>query len=787
MTKSGNAQQDVYRISGVDCMDCALSMEKTLAKAKGIQNVKTSFFSSKLVVTYDSQLITDEEIIRKIKKLGYGVKKDYTVGREISKFAILELHCADCGMKIEKAISELEEVEKATINFMTSTLTVQHDIGLDLSHVISRVKKFGYDIRLQEAELDSEDSFPTRNWRPLLTVLSGLFIVLGLVSPWLELENLRLSLYLLAILTGGYYPARAGFYALRTFTLDINFLMIVAVAGAGYLEQWTEAAMVIFLFSLAEVLEAYAVEKSRRSIRSLLELTPEDVLVRKEDGEKRIPVEELREGDIFLVKPGERIATDGNILQGWSYIDQSPITGESTLVGKGEGDEVYGGTINQQGFLEVRATRHVSCNTLAEIIHLVEQAQTRKAAAQRFVDRFAKVYTPSVLVLALLVSVVPVLFFGLEFRSWFYKSLVLLVISCPCALVISTPITIVSAFTNAAKQGILIKGGNYLEALGGIQAIAFDKTGTITEGRPRVTQIIPRNGYSKAEVLRIAAGLERQSEHHIGKTILQKAQVEGITLPTEVGGFEAIKGKGAKGIIDGITYYVGSQVLLEEMIPATQRILGMGDVDGSTVVFVASEAEVIGVILLEDQPRDQSRRAIEALRQQGIEQVIMLTGDNEASAQTIARQVGITEVRAELLPDQKVEVIKDLLETYRTVAMVGDGVNDAPALATATVGVAMGGTGMDVSLETADIVLMNDDPASISHTVELGRRTVKGIHENISIALGLKIGVFILALLGLATLWMAVFADMGASLLVIMNSLRLLFIKYQIKEPPRIP
>lgn len=768
-------------------MDCALSMEKTLAKTKGIQNVKTSFFSSKLVVTYDSQLISDENIISKIKKLGYGVKKDYTVGLETSKFAILELHCADCGTKIEKAISGLEGVKKATINFMTSTLTVHHDLGLDLSQVISQVKKFGYEIRLQEAELESEGPTPTRTWRPLLTALSGLFIVLGLMFTWLELESLRLSMYILAILAGGYYPARAGFYALRTFTLDINFLMIIAVAGAVYLEEWTEAAMVIFLFSLAEVLEAYAVEKSRRSIRSLLELTPEDVLIRKKDGEERIPVEELQEGDIFLVKPGERIATDGVILQGWSYIDQSPITGESTMVGKGEGDEVYGGTINQQGFLEIQATRHVSCNTLAEIIHLVEQAQTRKAAAQRFVDRFAKVYTPSVIVLALLVSVVPVLAFGLEFRSWFYKSLVLLVISCPCALVISTPIAIVSAFTNAAKQGILIKGGNYLEALGSIRAIAFDKTGTITEGRPQVTQILPWNGYSKTDVLRIAAGLERQSEHHIGKAILQKAEVEGIHLPTEVRGFEAIKGKGAKGIIEGKTYYVGSRVLLEEEVPVTRRILDIGEVDGSTVVFVASEAEVVGVILLEDQPRNQSKRAIEALRQQGIEHVIMLTGDNKASAQKIARQVGITEVHAELLPGQKVEAIQDLLETYRAVAMVGDGVNDAPALASATVGVAMGGTGIDVSLETADIVLMNDDPASISHTVELGRRTVKGIRENIGIALGLKVGVFVLALFGLATLWMAVFADMGASLLVIMNSLRLLFVKHRTKGPPRIP
>ncbi len=301
-----------------------------------------------------------------------------------------------------------------------------------------------------------------------------------------------------------------------------------------------------------------------------------------------------------------------------------------------------------------------------------------------------------------------------------------------------------------------------------------------------MTQILPRNGYSKTDVLRIAAGLERQSEHHIGKAILQKAEVEEIPLPTEVGGFEAIKGKGAKGIIEGKTYYVGSRVLLEE-VPVTRRVLDIGEVDGSTVVFVASEAEVIGVILLEDQPRNQSKRAIDALRQQGIEHVIMLTGDNKASAQKIARQVGITEVYAELLPGQKVEAIQDLLETYRAVAMVGDGVNDAPALASATVGIAMGGTGIDVSLETADIVLMNDDPASISHTVELGRRTVKGIRENIGIALGLKVGVFVLALFGLATLWMAVFADMGASLLVIANSLRLLFLKHRTKSPPRIP
>jgi Cd2+/Zn2+-exporting ATPase len=593
-------------------------------------------------------------------------------------------------------------------------------------------------------------------------------------------------MYILAIVTGGYYTARAGFFAIRTLTLDINFLMIVAVAGAIYIGEWTEAAMVMFLFSLAAVLEGYAVEKSRKSIRSLMDLTPKEVRVKTEEGEKHIPVEDLQAGEIFVVRPGERIATDGEVIKGWSYVDQAPITGESKLVGKGEGDEVFGGSINQQGFLEIRATRDVSCNTLAEIIHLVEKAQSRKATTQRFVDKFARVYTPIMLVLALLVVAVPVLVFRQNFESWLYSSLVLLVISCPCALVISTPIAIVSAITNAAKNGILIKGGSYLEAMSAVQAIAFDKTGTITEGRPRVKKIVSQNGYPEQEILRIAAGLERQSEHHLARAILQKAEVDGVSIPAETEAFEAIKGKGAKGIIENKTYYIGNQALLEEILPADQRAVDLDGIDGSTIVFVASEDELMGIILLEDRPRHQSKGAIDALKQQGIKSVTMLTGDNAANAKKVAQGVGITDVQANLLPGQKVEAVQELLETYKAVAMVGDGINDAPALATATVGIAMGGVGMDVSLETADVVLMSDDPASVAHTVILSRRTLRIIRENIIIALGLKVGVFILALFSLATLWMAVFADTGASLIVIANSLRLLFMENQVKSPPRL-
>jgi Cd2+/Zn2+-exporting ATPase len=565
--------------------------------------------------------------------------------------------------------------------------------------------------------------------------------------------------------------------------------------------EWVEAATITFLFALAQVLESRSMDRARNAIRSLMDVAPPQALVRRDGQEQMLPVEEVRLGDILIVKPGAKVPLDGRVVKGSSTINQAPITGESMPVEKWEGDEVFAGTINQQGALEVEVTHLAADSTLARIIHLVEEAQAQKAPSQRFVDQFAKYYTPSVIAGAVLIAAIPPLFIAQPFYTWFYRALVLLVIACPCALVISTPVTIVSGLAAAARRGVLIKGGRYLEGIGAVQAIAFDKTGTLTRGVPVVTDILavrrPTSNVQRQEthspegtldiehrtldsqereVLRLAATIEARSEHHLGQAIVQQARELQIQWP-EVEEFLAQTGRGAQARIEGQSYFIGNHRFAEEVgfcSPEVETKLADLERAGKTTVILGTDTQAIGIIAIADQMREEVPEVLQSLKTVGVRKLVMLTGDNLGTAEAIAGRLGIDEYLADLLPADKVEQVRQLTGRYDTVAMVGDGVNDAPALAAASIGIAMGAAGTDQALETADVALMGDELSQLPFAVRLGRRAVQTIKQNISLSLTIKALFLALAIPGYATLWMAVGADMGASLLVVFNGLRLL-------------
>ena len=607
------------------------------------------------------------------------------------------------------------------------------------------------------------------------TILSGVFVGIGLGCHWLGApEWAEIIAFGVAVVSGGWFIAPKAVAAARRFSPDMNLLMSIAVVGAIFIKAWDEAASVIFLFSLAELLESYSVTRARRAISSLMELAPDTALLKT--GE--VPVEQVQVGDIILIRPGARIPLDGVVTSGESSVNQAPITGESMPVDKQPGNDVFAGSINERGSLEVRVTKLSTDSTLAKIIHLVEKAQEQKAPAQRFVDVFARYYTPAVIVLALLIAVAPPLLFGQAWGVWFYRALVMLVIACPCALVISTPVSVVSGLTAAARHGVLIKGGAVLESLGKLRALAVDKTGTITEGRPRVTEVVPLNQTDEHELLRVAAALEAHSEHPLAQAILAHAPAA-----PRAEKFQAVAGKGATGYIHGHEYFIGNHRLVEELAvcsPETERRIEEIERRAQTAVIVGHrphadcKGEVIGVIAIGDTIRPQAAAAVQRLHRAGVQRIVMLTGDNRATAEVIAKQAGITEVIAELLPDEKVERVRELLASEQHVGMVGDGINDAPALAAASVGIAMGVAGTDAALETADVALMADDLGKLPEAIALGRRTERIIQFNIGFAILIKLVFLALAATGKATMWMAVAADMGASLVVIANGLRLL-------------
>lgn len=685
------------------------------------------------------------------------------------------LDCGDCAAKLEKRLSMIPGVASATVNFSTAKMTAVHEC--DDALIIQAIEQAGYGAE-RETSVFRQPAKPQQWWknsRTIATMVSGVLLGCAVGSDWFGLHAEVVTIfYVLAMIFGGFHAARSGLYSLRSLSLDMNVLMTAAVTGAALLGEWHEGATVAFLFSFGNALQTYTMEKTRRSIQSLMDMAPAEALVRRGHEEQRLPVEEIMVGDILIVKPGERIALDGKVVHGSSAVNQAAITGESIPVEKTIGDSVFAGTINEHGALEIQATQLAADSTLAKIFHLVEEAQAQKAPSQQFVDIFARYYTPLVLIVAAGVMVLPPLFLQQPFAPWFYNGLVLLVISCPCALVISTPVSIVAAIGNASRHGVLIKGGAYLEEMGSITSIAFDKTGTLTLGRPKVTDIVVANGDSEIQVLSMAAGIERRSEHPLARAVVERAK--GISLqPAEQ--FQALVGRGAQAVIAGRLMYIGNVRLFEELghdlDPYKGRLSELEE-QGKTVVLLGSQETILALFALADTLRDNSKETIRALHTSGMKHIAMLTGDNRRVAGAIARTLDLDAFYNDLLPEDKVAAIKKMQHDYGKVAMVGDGVNDAPALASATVGIAMGVAGSDAALETADIALMNDDLRKLAYIMRLSRKTVAIVKQNICFSILIKLVFILLLVFNMATLWLAVFADMGASLLVTLNGMRLM-------------
>jgi Cd2+/Zn2+-exporting ATPase len=672
----------------------------------------------------------------------------------------------------------LPGVTSAKINFGASNMIIEGDVEPEL--VIKEAAKEGIGAKpLGQSRDDQADSFVQTYKDTIISVISGAALIAAWIAGLIGYSILSIPLYAASIIVGGFKPARSALYGIRKLNFDMNVLMTIAVIGAAAIGEWAEGALVAFLFSVSNTLSSYTMEKARDSIRALMDIAPKEATVVRGDREVRIPVEEIQIDDEIIVKPGEKIAMDGVVLRGGSSVNQAAITGESMPVMKEAGDEVFAGTLNQQGTLSFKVTKLAEDTTLSKIIHLVQEAQGQRAKSQAFVDRFSQYYTPLVMAAAIMISIVPPLVLDQSWDDWIYRGLALLIVACPCALIISTPVSLVASIGNAAKRGVLIKGGIFLEEAGTLKAVAFDKTGTLTVGRPEVTDIVPVSGISQAEILGLAASLEKRSEHPLAEAIVRRAEKDKVSFG-EASDFSSITGKGAYGILDRITYYIGNPRLFTEKgadLSGCQELIAGLQQEGKTVMLLGTEAEIMGIIAVADEVRDLSAEAVARLKRAGIETTIMLTGDNEATARAIAQRVGIDEYRAELLPGDKVEAVKEIQRRYGKTAMVGDGINDAPAMAAANLGIAMGVAGTDTALETADIALMSDDLTKLPFLVRISRATLRIIQQNIWFSLIVKAVSLLLIFPGWLTLIVAILADVGASLLVTLNGLRLLGVK----------
>ncbi|MYL32941.1 cadmium-translocating P-type ATPase [Pontibacillus yanchengensis] len=761
-----------YNIRGMDCPSCAVTIEKGLRKTDGIQTVQVNYGTGKMAVGAEDPSIYST-IPKQVRKLGFeAALVDSNISQET--YRIEGMDCGSCAKTIENHLSKNPNVHTVRVNFSTGNMRIEH--ATTSKDIVKEVQKAGFDAGLESSEQNNKQAADKKMLLGSATTLSGIFLALGAIASFANLvSSLSMVLYGTAILIGGFKPARSAFYAIKSRSLDMNVLMASAAIGAAFIGEWFEGAMVVWLFALGNTLQSRSIERTRDSIRSLMNLTPSEATVKIGEQLIRKAVKEVEINDIIIVKPGEKIPLDGEILTGISSINQAPITGESLPVEKQQGDTVYAGTVNENGSLEIKVTKLVEDTTIAKIIHLVEEAQEQKAPTQAYVDRFASVYTPIVFVLALFVMVLPPLLGFGTWGDWLYKGLALLVVACPCALVISTPVAIVSAIGNAAKRGVLIKGGTFLEKAGVIQAIAFDKTGTLTEGKPKVTEVISLND-NREELIAIARTIEEYSTHPIAKAITTYAEERDI-LAKNGEAFQAIAGKGAQATIDGVEYFAGNPKLFKELNVTLEQIeerIHALQGTGNTMVVVGTHKKILGIFAVADTIRDITVHSIKTLKAVGMNEMVMLTGDNEETATKIANDTGIDRYFAELLPEDKVLAIKKLQHEGKRVAMVGDGINDAPALATADLGIAMGGAGTDTAMETADIVLMADNLEKLPHTIRLSRRALTIIKQNIWFSVITKLAALVLIFPGFLTLWMAVLSDTGAALVVILNSMRLL-------------
>ncbi|MGP4068417.1 heavy metal translocating P-type ATPase [Halobacillus sp. B29] len=761
----------VFNVSGMDCPSCAATIEKSLGQQAGFQTVEVHYGTGKLKVEAKDEKAL-QEVPSLVRKLGFEAERVQDK-KNTQTYLIEGMDCGSCAKTIEKHLGSQPWVNEVSVNFSTGKMQIDHNTSSE--EIIQEVGKSGFTASL-ETSRKTEDNETKKKPKDIRTTVSGVLLALGFISSFTNIPALLITLlYAGSIVIGGYKPARSAFYSIRSRSLDMNVLMASAAIGAALIGEWFEGAMVVWLFALGNTLQNRSIERTRDSIRSLINLAPSEATVKVGNEWVRKPVESISIQDRILVKPGEKLPLDGEVVAGSSSINQAPITGESLPVDKHEGDTVFAGTINEHGSLEIRVTKLVEDTTIAGIIHLVEEAQEKKAPTQAFVDRFARVYTPIVFSLALLVMVLPPLAGFGSFGEWVYKGLALLVVACPCALVISTPVAIVSAIGNAAKNGVLIKGGTFLEKAGAVQAMAFDKTGTLTEGKPRVSQVFALNEQTD-ELLRMAHTIEAHSTHPIAKAITAYAEEREISLKDGLN-YQAIAGKGAKATIDGVDYFAGNSKLFEEMeIPLGKIRNHIYSIqkDGGSIVIVGTRTEIIGVIGVADTIREITLDSIQKLKSTGLKEMVMLTGDNEGTAKKVADSAGVDRYFADLMPEEKVTAVKKLQAEGKSVAMVGDGINDAPALATADLGIAMGGAGTDTAMETADIVLMADNLEKLPYTIKLSRRSLKIIKQNVWFSLITKFAALLLIFPGFLTLWMAVLSDTGAALIVILNSMRLL-------------
>jgi len=754
--------------------ECLNRLEKSLQSQRGIlrAHLERDKTPIDLCLHYDPNLLTLEQVRRIAARAGAGIASRY---HHLSTL-IEGMDCSDCVTVIEHSLGRMEGVLNVNVNYATQNMRVEFDNQkINRTALEKRVRSLGYDVPVAGL----------RNWykdnRELLFgILAGMLLLIGWLGGLFPGFPAPVSIGFLiaANIFGGWDVSRHAWHAVREKHFDTDGLMVVAALGAAFLGQFAEGALLLFLFSLGHSLEERALDRARSAVRALANLAPKTALVRSDGIELEVPVESLQLDDLIIVRPGVRIPVDGVILNGNSGVDQASVTGESLPIDKLPGDKVFASTVNGEGALEVKVTRLAKDSTLSRVMKMVEEAQAQKSPTQQTVEKFERVFVPAVLILTALVIILPPLF-GFPFRDSFLRAMTLLVAASPCALALGTPATILAGVAQAARNGVLVKGGAHLENLGRIKAIAFDKTGTITHGRPEVTDILAfqESGRKEADILSIAAGAESRSAHPLAQAVVRAAQAQGVpaSIMDEV---EALTGRGLRAVSNGKTFWIGNQKLMDEagvtlaagVIQMAQALQG----SGKTMFWVAEDKIAIGLIALADTLRQETVPMLRALKQIGVAHTIMLTGDNARSASAIAAQVGLTEYRADLMPEDKLIVIRDLVKEYGQVAMIGDGVNDAPALANATVGIAMGGAGTDVALETADVALMGDDLSKLPFAVGLGRATRNIIIQNLFIALGVIVLLIVTSLTGIVSIGVAIIFHEGSTLVVVANALRLL-------------
>ena len=818
-----------FRIDGMDCASCAAKIETAVRRVRGIQDVSVSVAGGTMTVSHDGTGDLDK-IAAKVRSLGYGAEPvasekapekgehsddhshhnhdhgacggnhdhhdhghehDHDGHSEIAatpdslRFRVDGMDCASCAAKIDTAVRRLPGVTDVSVSVTNGAMNVNHDGTAKSDEIAARVTALGYRTTLVDtaaaasgdraAPKASAPAKPLPWWRSkkgqmMLACGGGLVAayIAGHLYPAIELWAFTAAMLI------GLVPIakRAYMAAINGTPFSIEMLMTIAAIGAMFIGATEEAAAVVFLFLVGELLEGVAAGKARASIQSLTALVPKTAFLEKNGTTSEVAADSLAVGDVISVRPGDRMPADGEILTGESAVDEAPVTGESTPVGKAEGDTVFAGTINGDGVLRVRVTAAAQDNTIARVVRLVEEAQEAKAPTERFINRFSTYYTPGVVVVAALVAILPPLVAGGDWNEWIYKGLAILLIGCPCALVISTPAAIAAALSSGARRGLLMKGGAVLETIGKITAACFDKTGTLTEGKPKVTDVLAGD-LREDEVLRLAASLDAGSSHPLALAIVGAAEQRGLKLAPVTGG-KAHGGKGVSGMVDEKDLFLGSRRAANDIsaIPdaLANRIAACND-EGKTVSVLVANGRIAGAIAMRDEPRADAIAGLRELKAANI-RTLMLTGDNRRTAEAIGRDLGI-EVRAELLPQDKQRIVGELRKEGLIVAKIGDGINDAPALAAADVGIAMGG-GTDVALETADAAVLHGRVGDVEEMVDLSKRTMRNIHQNIAIALGLKAVFLVTTVLGITGLWPAILADTGATVLVTINALRLL-------------